>query len=115
MSGIPDFDASGNLPPGVYEVGVSEIEDRLAWTPRRRRLSDGLKRAVANLAAAGVKRIWIDGSFVTAKDNPNDVDGCWEYHPSVDVEVLDPAFLDISPPRQAMKTKYGVELRSSSR
>ena len=48
--------------------------------------------------------------FTTAKDAPNDVDGCWEYHAAVDVDELDPVFLDTSPPREAMKTKYGVDL-----
>ena len=110
MTDIPDFDANGNLPPGAYDVCLADIEDRFTWNRERRALFGGLRLAVADLAAAGVRRIWINGSFVTAKGRPNDVDGCWEYHASVDVDALDPVFLDISPPRRAMKLKYGVDL-----
>jgi hypothetical protein len=53
--------------------------------------------------------VWVDGSFVTDEDDPQDVDGCWEYAPSLDVGKLDPVFLHTDPPRQAMKTKYGVD------
>jgi len=35
--------------------------------------------ALENLSSAGVRRIWINGSFITDKDEPEDVDGCWEY------------------------------------
>ena len=38
------------------------------------------------------------------------MDGCWEYHAAIDVDALDPVFLDISPPREAMKAQYGVDL-----
>lgn len=67
----------------------------------------GLQGAAENLQAAGVKRFWIDGSFVTDKQEPNDVDGCWEYSEQVDLEKIDPVFLEES--RTPMKHKYGVE------
>ena len=50
---------------------------------------------------------WIDGSFVTRKQAPNDIDGCWEYAADVDLEALHPVFLLGS--RGPMKIKYGVE------
>ena len=48
------------------------------WTERGRRLLDGLADAVALLTAAGCRRVWLNGSFVTAKDEPGDFDACWE-------------------------------------
>ena len=107
--GIPAFDENGNLPPGVHPATLQEMEARFTWTGTRQRLCQGLKGALASLVAAGVRRLWIDGGFVTAKDEPADVDGCWEYHAAVDVEKLDPVFLDLSPPREAMRMKYGVD------
>jgi len=106
---IPQFDANGNLPPGVYRVTLNDIEDRLTWNPGRARLFSGLRRALANLASAGVRRVWIDGGFVTAKDDPDDIDGCWEAEPLMDPDKLDPVFFDTVPPRQAMRDKYGVD------
>ena len=53
--------------------------------------------------------MWIDGSFVTSKDDPKDIDGCWQYNRDVDVDKLDYVFIDMHPPREAMKKKYGVD------
>jgi len=57
-----------------------------------------------------VKRVWIGGSFVSDKDEPNDVDGCWDDLPGpVNVSKLDAVFLETSPPRSSMQRKYGVD------
>lgn len=113
---IPAFDHNGNLPPGVYRTTMAEITNRFAWNEKRRKLCKGLGRAVANLGAAGVRRVWIAGGFVSSKDEPNDVDGCWDYVPGdLDVSRLDPVFLDRDPPREAMKRVYGVDFLISWR
>jgi hypothetical protein len=109
MSVIPDFDSNGNLPPGVYDVSLEEIEHCFAWNDRRKKLFEGLRAAIINLTQANVKRVWIDGSFVTNKDDPNDIDGYWESDKDVDADKIDPVFLDMYPPRKAMKEKYGVD------
>ncbi len=106
---IPNFDENGNLPPGVYRVSLEDVKARFTWNKRRRHLFDGLAAAVANLAAAGVATVWVDGSFTTSKEEPGDIDGCWDYLPIVDVDALDPVFLDFDPPRAAMKRKYDVD------
>ncbi len=94
---------------------MHEIALRFGWNETRRRLCEGLGRAVANLADAGVKKVWIGGSFVSSKDDPNDVDGCWDYVPAVDASKLDPVFLGTAPPRSAMKRTYGVDFLVSWR
>lgn len=111
---IPDFDANGNLPPGEYAVSLSDVGERFAWNARRRRLFKGLCSALESLAAAGVKRIWIDGSFVSAREEPNDIDGCWEWDPTVRMGRLNPVFLETWPPREAMKRKFGVDFLLSA-
>lgn len=89
---------------------MREIRAKLTWTTKRKRMFNGLRSAIRNLAAAGVKRVWIGGSFVSDKDEPNDVDGCWDDLPGpVDVSKLDAVFLDTRPPRSSMKRKYGVD------
>lgn len=106
---IPDFDANGNLPPGVYAVTLKDIGVRYAWNTQRRKLYQGLRKALMNLSSAGVRRVWINGSFITKKDLPNDIDGCWEASDSLDTDLLDPVFLETHPPRVAMKDKFGVD------
>jgi hypothetical protein len=61
------------------------------------------------LRDAGCARAYINGSFVTAKDHPNDFDACWEAA-NVDPALLDPALLDFSDRRGAQKAKFGGEL-----
>ncbi len=75
---IPVFDANGNLPPGIHVVTWNELVARFGTTPHRQMLLDGLRAALLSLKDSGCRRVYIDGSFVTAKEEPGDFDGCWE-------------------------------------
>ena len=76
---IPAFDRStGALPPGNYPATLEEmIRKRFGFTPRRRWLLKGIRAAVEAFWAAGIREIYIDGSFCTEKPDPGDVDGYW--------------------------------------
>ena len=105
--GIPKIQSNDELPAGEHLASLQEIELIYGSSSgRRKELMKGLYEATDNLEAAGVKTIWIDGSFVTSKKEPNDIDGCWEYTPSVDINMLDPIFLG---GRAEMKKKYGLD------
>jgi hypothetical protein len=106
---IPSFVKFGLLPPGVHWATWKEFEQHFNFSPRRQVLLVGLKAAIDNLAFAGCATIYIDGSFVTRKLEPNDFDGCWK-GAGIDPEKIDPVLLDFSNNRQAMKEKYGGEL-----
>ena|SRR5947199_10849126 len=106
---IPPLDAAGNLPPGIHWATWSELVDRFGTSQRRTELLDGLKRALQSLAYAGCQTVYVDGSFVTAKEVPGDFDACWD-PPGVDGERLDPVLLDFTNRRAAQKAKYGGEL-----
>lgn len=111
--GIPKLGTNGELPPGEHLASLDEVEQSFGLsTPWRVGLMRGLRAATANLAAAGVRQIWINGSFVTDKPEPNDIDGCWEYTPAVNLAKLDPVFL--LPSRLPMKAKFGVEFFPAS-
>jgi len=105
---IPAFDSRGSLPPGVYETTLAEIEERFGFNDHRKCLNEGLKEAIITLQSAGVRRVWIDGSFVTNKPDPDDVDGGWD-PVGADLDVLDPVLLEFARSRGAMKEKYGVD------
>jgi Family of unknown function (DUF6932) len=106
---IPPFQSDGNLPPGVHAAIWEEIADRFGSTPQRQRLLAGLKTALDALRAAGCRRIYLDGSFVTAKRTPGDFDACWDVT-GVDPALLDPVLLIFDQGRAAQKAKYGGEL-----
>jgi hypothetical protein len=106
---IPRFRRDGNLPAGIHLATWREFEERFGTNARRRALLSGLRRALVALQMAGCRTVYIDGSFVTAKELPNDFDGCWGVA-DVDPNVLDPVLLDFARSRAAQKSKYGGEL-----
>lgn len=106
---IPLFDAAGNLPPGIHWATWDEIVERFGTSTHRTELLDGLKRALQALAYAGCRTVYVDGSFVTAKEIPGDFDACWD-PTKVDGDRLDPVLLDFTNRRAAQKAKYGGEL-----
>ena len=71
---IPDFDELGNLTPGIHVATWDEIVQRFGWTSRRRELLAGLNVALELLREAGCRRVLVNGSFVTDKDEPGDID-----------------------------------------
>lgn len=86
-----------------------EFGGRYGYNAQRRALLAGLRAALAELRSAGCRRVYIGGSFVTAKELPADFDGCWEAG-EVDPNLLDPVLLDFRNRRAAQKAKYGGEL-----
>ena len=113
MSEIPAFSASGLLPPGVHWATWEEVIDRFGTNPWRQHLLTGLRAALENLQVAGCRTVYLDGSFATSKDIPNDYDACWE-EAGVDPDVLDPVLLTFDPGRVTQKAKYLGELFPAS-
>lgn len=109
---IPAFDSLGNLPSGIHYCSWNDFINRFETTPRRRRLIDGLTKAMTHLKNAGCLTVYINGSFVTDKLNPNDFDACWDSE-GVDFNYLKinaPELLNFSDRRMAQKAKYYGEL-----
>lgn len=100
---IPPFDPeTGLLPPGEHDATWDEIQARFGWTTRRRQLLNGLADGLAILGTTGCVRVWINGSFVTAKDEP----GCVWSPTGVDralLEEIGPELLDLSLQRSSQK------------
>lgn len=75
---IPAFNADGLLPPGVHEATFDEVRSRFGAfqaSDRRVRLFDRLTELVENMRLSGLFQfLLIDGSFVTTKPAPNDID-----------------------------------------
>lgn len=106
---LPSFHAeTGLLPVGEHPATWDEVVERFGWNEWRRRLLDGLAEGLDLLAAAGCRRVWLNGSFVTAKEEPGDFDACWDMD-GVDVEKLDPILVDLAAGRSAQKARFGGE------
>ena len=74
-STIPQFCADGFLPEGLYLASEANIMFRFGSSSRRRRrLILRLRRWIELARLVGALRLLIDGSFVTAKVEPDDID-----------------------------------------
>ena len=105
---IPEFTADGLLPQGVHPATLEEVLERFGGNDRREQLLTGLTEALRLLRAAGCRRVYINGSFVTSKERPNDIDVCWDID-GVDADALDPVFFDFDDGRAAQKACFGSE------
>ena len=72
---IPAFRPDGYLPEGLHPASEAEVTFRFgSTTPRRRRLVLRLRRWLFLARDIRARRLLIDGSFVTAKSEPDDID-----------------------------------------
>jgi hypothetical protein len=75
---IPRFNEDGFLPPGVHVATLAEFEERFVTSTsssRRRELFQWLQDVVLDAwRTSFVLHVYVAGSFVTAKPEPNDFD-----------------------------------------
>ena len=105
---IPPFQPDGNLPSGIHDSSWEDAAERFGVNPHRASLLRGLLTALRSLRRAGCLKIYLDGSFVTDKEFPNDFDVAWETG-NVSETLLRPVFLDFSNLRQSQKETFGGE------
>lgn len=101
------------LPPGIHNSDLAEIGAAFASNQRRRTLFAGLLTACHLLRLAGCGTIYLDGSFVTGKPQPNDYDACWD-PAGVDPRKLNPVFRDFKNERRAQKAAFQGEFFPST-
>ena len=92
---IPQFRSDGYLPEGLYLASEGEVLFRFGTSSRqRRRLVFRLRRWIQLARQIGGRRFLVDGSFVTGKREPDDVDAVVLLPPDFQEQVdqgMDPA------------------------
>lgn len=113
---IPPFDKHGNLPPGEHPTTWETLEIRYATTVRRIQLLTGLRAAIESLRQVGCQTVWIDGSFISNKTDPNDIDVVYdEAHLDWEqLRLIEPVLLDHKNKSADMKRKFGCECYAAS-
>ena len=72
---IPPFNDDGYLPAGIHVATMGEVAARFGQESELRRAQmQSLGWLIDAARRAGVQRLILDGSFVTEKLEPNDVD-----------------------------------------
>jgi hypothetical protein len=109
---IPEFRPDGYLPAGLYLATEEEVAARFGQSPARRRVLMAQVSEWLRLARAlGARRFLLNGSFVTAKPEPADVDAvCWlpdDFEDRYDADVDEAVKL-----YEMLATRYPAELFS---
>ena len=72
---LPPLTAQGYLPPGVHSSTLDELLARFGQGSEQRiAQADSLRWLVPICQRAGIARLIVNGSFVTSRREPNDVD-----------------------------------------
>lgn len=73
---FPEFNENGDLPVDVYQATLQEVVEHFGNGSLQRQLVAGRLKKIYFFAKATnqVLRFIVYGSFVTAKENPNDID-----------------------------------------
>jgi hypothetical protein len=91
---IPPFEESGFLPAGIHQATLLEFEARFAIfdsSDRRIKLYNGIKRLwEAAHKLLFVKRLYVAGSYVSSKPEPNDFDCLVVYEANEVPQVVRP-------------------------
>jgi hypothetical protein len=69
----PAFDDGGFIPP-IQICTEAEVARWFGFSDQRHRLLDRIRNWISLARAVRARRLFLDGSFVTAKDKPGDVD-----------------------------------------
>lgn len=88
---IPPLTDLGFLPPGVHDATLEEVEERYGRfrsSEKRVELFTKLRQYLTELTTWGhVQEVLIDGSFVSSKESPNDIDLIIVYRQSFDIST----------------------------
>ena len=72
---LPAFDDFGYLPHGVHQCNLGEVVERFgSGSPEREVETQELCDFVEWARRAGIRQVIVNGSYVTSKEVPNDVD-----------------------------------------
>ncbi len=110
------FQANGNLEPGIHELSIEDLKIQFGFTKKRRDLIDGLLLALRHLKDCNCSAVYIDGSFASNIDDPNDFDVCYDPTNMDWSKMFNnyPVFLDFANRRENQKKKYKGEFFSAT-
>jgi len=91
------FDEStGLIVPGEHKLTLEKFKDIFVYNEHRVRIFEGFQRLLEVLREIACSRVYADGSFVTQKPHPSDIDVCWQMDQNNKDEQLK-ALLNICP------------------
>ncbi|WP_439695773.1 DUF6932 family protein [Mucilaginibacter sp. AW1-7] len=110
---IPAFTNEGILPAGEHDTTLDDFRSRFVYNSVRAKIYAGFLVLINDLRDINCQVIYVDGSFVTDKEEPGDVDVCWSENANVDWDYIDshhPIILDMDYPRNRQQHRYCADV-----
>ena len=109
MTSIPKFDDYGRLPEGIHDCTLQEIKTRFGWNNHRQKLVDDLIDCVQNeIRPEFQEPVIVDGSFVTDKSKPVDIDVALDLRAAPD-DIKLQGLLFLLGNKGRINQKYGLD------
>ena len=110
---IPPLE-EGALPPGIHGCTIEECFEtfgRFSRSDRRPRLTEALRRYILDARFSGIAvSVLVDGSYVTSKPEPNDIDLILVLKPDLDLAAeMSPMEYNVQSKR-TVKKLYGLDV-----
>jgi Family of unknown function (DUF6932) len=108
---LPEFNNSGDLPPGVHPAPIDEIIARFgSGSPQRQAVTARMGQIYALASATGhLQHFILFGSYVTEKPTPNDVDIVLVMRDTFNVSICDEQTTRLFDHQQATK-EFGASV-----
>jgi hypothetical protein len=110
-------DRYGCLPVGFHLMTWEDVLKNFSFSPRRNMLLMKMELILQILKKCGCEYLYIDGSFVTDKLEPGDIDAFFSIKEGADLDVIygsmikeEPLLMCTQNNRKLQKEKYGCEL-----
>lgn len=106
------YKANGDLTPGIIDMTWEEFKSTFSYNLHRSNLFKGIELAIKELKAVGCKTIYMDGSFISKKEQPQDFDLCWDEE-GVNYKLIVteyPGLMDYGWRMKNMKKRYGGDI-----
>ena len=104
------------LPEGMHSCTIDEVDaafGRFWKTDRRIKLTVKLKEFVEQARKSNiVVALIVDGSYVTAKATPDDIDVVVVLRPDADLSQLTASFAEMLKDRRRMRLEFAVDART---
>lgn len=110
---LPPFDKRGCLPEGIYNPTVEEFTERFVKVTERRKELFGKYQQFTKLCnqAKGIEEHYLDGSYVTDKEEPGDIDLLFTFNDDVyDSNKSYNSYFEITRQQKRMKEDYEVHV-----
>lgn len=110
---LPQLTENGYLPEGVWDCSMEELRKKFGvfrGSDQRPKLFNKLEEFLAEIYKTGwIEEVIIDGSFVTGKEDPNDIDIILALRePPKNVET--PFWIARILSQQTIRKKYGFDV-----